>query len=613
MCGIVGYIGTQKAAPILIDCLYRLEYRGYDSSGVATIDPASELLYYVKEKGKIKNLVQRLKKKDCQGTLGIGHTRWATHGEPSSINAHPHLDEDKRFAVVHNGIFENFQEIRSKLIKEGYTFSSQTDTECVIHLIAKYYRGNLKEAVKKAVGQLKGSFVILVVSSEEPDKMVAFKRSNPLVIGLDKGANYVASDVAALLPYTKRVIYVEDNHIAVVTRTKVQVYPLKGRRPIKVPVSKIQWNIEQAQKAGYPHFMLKENHEEPQVVANTIRERIDRRKGKVIFDTITRALDRRMKSINKVFIVSCGTAYHAGLVAKYMIEEYAKIPVEVNVSSEFRYSDPILSQDDLVVLITQSGETADTLAALYEAKKKGAMTLAVCNVVGSTIAREADVVIYTHAGPEIGVASTKAYLSQLTTLCLLAIYLGRIRGKIKKENVKKLIWALNKLPKYVTTIIKNNQTFYTCAKKLYKSKNFIYLGRGFNYATALEGALKLKEISYIHAHGYAAGEMKHGPIALVDRHLPVVCIIPDSKTYDKMLSNIQEVKARDGIVVAVATQGNKTVKRYADYVFYIPKSYELMSPILAIVPLQLLAYGVAVLNGCDVDQPRNLAKSVTVE
>ncbi len=613
MCGIIGYVGSQKAAPILIDGLYRLEYRGYDSSGIAVIDNKNHGICLVKEKGKINNLVKKIKRNDCQGTVGIGHTRWATHGEPSSINAHPHLDEDKRFAVVHNGIFENFQEIRSELVKEGYKFLSQTDTECVIHLISKYYRGDLKEAVKKSVERLKGSFVILVVSTEEPDKMVAFKRSNPLVIGLGKGSNYVASDVSALLPYTKRVIYVEDNHIAVVSREKVQVYSVRGQRPVKVPVSRVQWDIEQAQKGGYPHFMLKEIYEQPQVIADTVHERVDNSKGKVVFDTINRALDRRMKAINKVFVVSCGTAYHAGLVAKYMIEEYAKIPVEVNVSSEFRYSDPILSRDDLVVLITQSGETADTLAALHEAKKKGAMTLTVCNVVGSTIAREADVVIYTHAGPEIGVASTKAYLSQLTTLCLLAIYLGHIRKKISRKNERKLIRSLNKLSRHVGTIIKDNKIFYDCAKKLYKSKNFIYLGRGFNYATALEGALKLKEISYIHAHGYAAGEMKHGPIALVDKNLPVVCIIPDSKTYEKMLSNIQEVKARKGIVVAVATYGNKEVKRYADHVFYIPKSYELMSPILAIIPLQFLAYWVGVLNGCDVDQPRNLAKSVTVE
>ncbi|MBU1863198.1 MAG: glutamine--fructose-6-phosphate transaminase (isomerizing), partial [Candidatus Omnitrophica bacterium] len=460
---------------------------------------------------------------------------------------------------------------------------------------------------------LKGSFVILAMSLEEPDKIVAFKRSNPLVIGISKNAHYVASDVSALLPYTKKVIYVEDNQLAVVSQKKVQIYPLKGKRPIKTVVSKIQWNIEQAQKGGFPHFMLKEIHEQPRVVADTVNERIDKRKQEVVFDTINRALDRRMKTINKVFIVSCGTAYHAGLVAKYMVEEYAKIPVEVNVSSEFRYSDPILSQDDLVILITQSGETADTLAALHEAKKKGAMTLAICNVVGSTIAREADVVIYTHAGPEIGVASTKAYLAQLTTLCLLAIYLGRIRGKIKKDHEARLLRVMSTLSKRVTTIVDDCKNVYHCAGRLAKAKNFIYLGRGFNYATALEGALKLKEISYIHAHGYSAGEMKHGPIALVDKHLPVVCIVPDSKTYDKMLSNIQEVKARGGMVIAVATQGDKLIKKYADYKFYIPKVPELMSPILTIVPLQFFAYKIAVLNGCDVDQPRNLAKSVTVE
>jgi len=613
MCGIVGYVGSKQACPILIDGLSRLEYRGYDSSGIAIINPDKGKIELVKEKGKIARLVEKLKKNTCEGMTGIGHTRWATHGEPSSINAHPHLDEGNRFAIVHNGIFENFQEIRSELCKEGYTFISETDTECAVHLVAKYYKGDLRVAVEKAAARLTGSFVILAVTLDDPDTIVAYKRSNPLVIGVGKGANYIASDVSALLAYTKNVIYVEDHHTVVVTKKGVKIYKAKSKTPIKNKIEKIQWNIAQAQKGGYPHFMLKEMNEQSSVVAETVKFHVDAKKEKIFFPSFTREIDRRIKSVNKVFIVSCGTAYHAGLVAKYMIEEYAKIPVEVNVSSEFRYSDPILHDDDLVILITQSGETADTLAAMHEAKAKGAMTLAICNVVGSTIAREADSVVYTHAGPEIGVASTKAYLAQLTTLCMIAIYFGRRRGMMKKKSEAKHIWSLKQLPKHIEWILSEAKTVYGCARKLSKSKNFIYLGRGFNYATALEGALKLKEISYIHAHGYAAGEMKHGPIALVDNKLPIICIASDSKTYDKMLSNIQEVKARDGVVVAVATEGNKEVKKFADYVFYIPKTYELMSPILAIVPLQFLAYKVAELNGCEIDQPKNLAKSVTVE
>jgi glucosamine--fructose-6-phosphate aminotransferase (isomerizing) len=613
MCGIVGYIGNKEARPILIDGLSRLEYRGYDSSGIVVINDKKGCFELAKEKGKIKMLVEKLKKNPCDGSIGIGHTRWATHGEPSEVNAHPHLDEEKRFAIVHNGIFENYQEIRTELTKEGYTFVSETDTECAVHLIAKYYNGDLRDALEKAVARLNGSFVVLAMALDDPDTIVAYKRSNPLVIGIGKDANYIASDVSALLAYTKNVVYVEDDHIVVLTKDKVKIFKNKGKSPIKHKVSKIQWSITQAQKGGYPHFMLKEMFEQPAVVETTVKYHVNKKKNAIYFPSFSRLIDQRIKSVNKVFIVSCGTAYHSGLVAKYMIEEYAKIPVEVNVSSEFRYSDPILSKDDLVILITQSGETADTLAAMHEAKAKGAMTLAVCNVVASTIAREADSVVYTHAGPEISVASTKAYLAQLTTLCMLAIYFGRRRGMMTKKSEEKHIWSLEQLSGHIQTILKSEKTFYACAELLYKSKNFIYLGRGFNYATALEGALKLKEISYIHAHGYAAGEMKHGPIALVDNKLPIICIASDSKTYEKMLSNMQEVKARQGIVIAVATEGNTEVKRFADYVFYIPKTYELMSPILAIVPLQCLAYKVAELNGCEIDQPKNLAKSVTVE
>jgi glutamine---fructose-6-phosphate transaminase (isomerizing) len=613
MCGIVGYIGSKKATPILIDGLLRLEYRGYDSSGITTINSDKSRIDCTKEKGKIKVLIDKLKKSPCEGLLGIGHTRWATHGVPSSINAHPHLDASGRFALVHNGIFENYQDIRAQLTKEGFAFRSETDTECAVHLVSKYYAGDLRQAVEKAAAALTGSFVILAIALDEPDKIVAFKRSNPLVIGIGKKENYIASDVSALIAYTKRVVYVEDNQVALITKDAVKIFKPGGKRPLAHKVIQVQWDIAQAQKGGYPHFMLKEMHEQPRVVEDTVAYHVDKKNNCIRFPSFNRALDRRIKSISKVFIVSCGTAYHAGLVAKYMIEEYAKIPVEVNVSSEFRYSDPILSEDDLVILITQSGETADTLAAMHEAKQKGAMTLAVCNVLGSTIAREADVIVYTHAGPEIGVASTKAYLAQLTTLCMLAIYFGRRRGTMQKKSEAKHIWSLLQLPAHIRTILQDEKVFTAAAKKLYASKNFIYLGRGFNYATALEGALKLKEISYIHAHGYAAGEMKHGPIALVDKLLPIICIATDSKTYDKMLSNIQEVKARKGIIVAVATERNTEVKKFSDYVFYVPKTYELMSPILAIVPLQFLAYAVAKLNGCDIDQPKNLAKSVTVE
>lgn len=614
MCGIVGYVGFEKAQPILIEGLKLLEYRGYDSSGIATVDADSDKICVAKEKGKIKELVRLLDSGGCSGRVGIGHTRWATHGEPSQRNAHPHLDSEERFAIVHNGIFENFRQLRDELEQEGVEFKSETDTECAVHLISKYYEGDLYSAMEKAVSRLHGSFVILAVTPDEPDKIIAFRRQNPLVLGLGEKQNFIASDVSALLAHTKDVVYVEDDQFAIVKADSVELRNLgEPGKSLEYETIKVEWDIEQAQKGGYPHFMLKEINEQPRVVEETVRKLVDADEQKVIFDTVNPQMAERMRYINKVFIVSCGTAYHAGLTAKYMIEYYAKIPAEVNVASEFRYSDPILSKKDLVIFISQSGETADTLAAMHEAKAKGAMTLAICNVIGSTIARESDAVIYTYAGPEIGVASTKAYLAQLTTLCLLSIFLGRLRGKLAHNAEVKLLEEMRELPTHLEKVISQSSIYFDCAKKLSESKNFIYLGRGFNYANALEGALKLKEISYIHAHGYAGGEMKHGPIALVDNELPIVCIAPDSRTYEKMLSNIQEVRAREGVIVAVATEGDNSIAEYSDYVFYVPKVPELMSPILTIVPLQFLAYEVAVSKGCDVDQPRNLAKSVTVE
>ncbi|MFA7255840.1 MAG: glutamine--fructose-6-phosphate transaminase (isomerizing) [Candidatus Omnitrophota bacterium] len=614
MCGIVGYVGYRNAVPVLVQGLERLEYRGYDSAGIACVDPQKGGLCVVKEKGKLGVLKEKLGDFKIEAHIGIGHTRWATHGEPSRANAHPHVDAAGKIALVHNGILENYAAVKSALQKKKVRFLSQTDTEVGVNLIGAYYRKSQKlfDAVKRAVGELHGFFAFVLFSKDDPDTLIAYKRSNPLVIGLGQGENFVASDVTALLPYTRQVIYLEDEDLAVITAKGISIYSLKTKSWVKRYPTTVHWDVSQAQKQGFPHFMLKEMYEQPEVLKSILTKRIQK-KGEIFFDTLNKKFQKRLRKIERVSMISCGTAYHAGLVGSIAVEQYPRLPCHTQVSSEFRYGNPILDSRDLVVLITQSGETADTLAALREARAKGAVTLAVVNVVGSTIAREADAVIYTHAGPEIGVASTKAYIAQLATLLLLAFYMAKIRKTISAAELKILLREFKKMPEHCAKVLKEIKRFERCAQKHYTRRNFLYLGRGCNYPTALEGALKLKEISYAHAHGYAAGEMKHGPIALIDHEQPVICIAPDSLTYDKMISNIQEIRARDGIVISIGTEGRKDLKKMSDDFFEIPRVPEILSPLLTAIPLQFFAYKIAVLNGRDVDQPRNLAKSVTVE
>ena len=611
MCGIIGYIGSQKALPILIQGLEKLEYRGYDSAGVACIASDGKGLFFVKERGKLIQLKSQLNGKQPASTVGIGHTRWATHGAPSRANAHPHEDCSRRIAIVHNGIIENYQEIKNELLRRGHHFRSETDTEVAAHLIEEMNHGDLEEAFRKAIERLEGYFAFVMVSAEEPDKLFVFKRSNPMILGVGNGENFAASDVTALIPYTRKVIYLEDNEFAVLKKDSVTIFPWKQQKAVHRKVSQILWSVDEAKKGGFSHFMLKEIYEQPRVAEETLTKRL--RNGKVWFDTLDSKSKLIFEKIRKIFVVSCGTAYHAGLVARYMFEDYAKVATEVQVSSEFRYFDPLVTKQDLVVLITQSGETADTLAALREAKSKGASTLAIVNAVGITIAREADYVIYTHAGPEIGVASTKAYIAQLLTLALFAVYLGNLRKSISPSVVNEYLREVREIPTAIKSILKREGVLDKPVQKLFRKKNFLFLGRGYNFPTALEGALKLKEISYAHAHGYAAGEMKHGPIALIDSTQPVICLVPFSKTREKMISNVQEIKARDAIVLSIATEGDKTIEKLSDWVFTIPKTREIFSSILSVVPLQLFAYKIAVKNKRDVDQPRNLAKSVTVE
>ena len=554
MCGIVGYIGEKKAAPILIEGLSHLEYRGYDSAGIACLDRNGVGLLVVKEKGKLQALRDRLQGVELKGSIGVGHTRWATHGEPSKENAHPHTDCSGNLALVHNGIIENYESLRRELTHKGHRFRSQTDTEVLVHLIEEYYGSGLINAFRRAVQEARGYFAFVLISKKDPEKLLVFKRSNPLVIGLGKGENFIASDVPALLPYTRNVLFLEDEEYAVIEKDKVEVFSLKGRAAVKRKPERIDWSVSEAQKGGFAHFMLKEIHEQPAVLEGVVRKALTK-SGEIAFDTLGPKAQSRLRRAKRVFFVSCGTAYHAGLVGKLMMEEWVRLTAEAEVSSEFRYADPVVGKEDLVILITQSGETADTLAALREAKEKGAFTLAIVNVVGSTIARAADAVIYTHAGPEIGVASTKAYTAQLMTLTLLALHLARLKEKISKKELGVFVGKIRELPRQAKVALKLEKVIEACASKYRDRKNFLYLGRGYNYPNALEGALKLKEITYAHAHGYPAGEMKHGPIALIDRELPVICLAPHSKTYEKMASNIEEIRARGGIVISIGTEG----------------------------------------------------------
>lgn len=608
MCGVVGYIGHKEVLPLLLNGLKRLEYRGYDSAGIALLGDGK--IHELKSVGRIESLEAKLKGVKYKATLGIAHTRWATHGLPTSENAHPHHDCHGKIALVHNGIIENYEYLKDILLKEGHPFSSDTDTEVLVHLIEKYYSGNLANAVHSALQEVEGTYAIAVFCTEEPDKLVVARDGTPILIGLGQGEHLVASDVAAVLEHTRKIVHLEDGEVAVVTKNGLTT-TTRESIPIKKKVEEIHWNLEMIEKNGHHHFMHKEIHEQPNSILNALRGRVDEANG---WPRLGVFLERQelLNQIKRVVIIGCGTSWHAGLVGEYMIEEFARIPVEVEYASEFRYRDPILEEGTVAIAISQSGETADTLAALREAKRRGAVTLSICNVVGSTIAREAGGGVYLHAGLEIGVASTKAFTSQLVVLYLLALSIARARG-VKKEVVQEEFRVLKKLPEQVKSILQKEEELVEIARLYKDSTNFLYLGRGYNFPVALEGALKLKEVSYIHAEGYPAAEMKHGPIALISPEMPVVFIATRDRAYGKIITNIEEVKARGGRIIAVATEGDSTIKDKVDHVFYIPYTIDPLVPILSVVPLQLLAYHIAVMKGCDVDKPRNLAKSVTVE
>ncbi len=617
MCGIVGYIGNNKAVPIILEGLKRLEYRGYDSAGLAVYCGDSQLQIR-RAKGKLRNLEDAIRMNPVDGAFGIGHTRWATHGRPTEENAHPHRDCKGEVVVVHNGIVENYLSLKQQLQDEGHQFKTETDTEVIAHLVEKHFRGNLEEAVRSAVKELTGVFALAVISSTDPGKIVAARSGPPVVIGIGDNEYFVASDVPAILGHTQDMFFLVDGDMAVLTAEGVRLSDFEGR-PVVRQISRILWNPIQAEKGGYQHFMLKEIYEQPRAVRDTTLGRVGQETGRIFLDEmdISAAEFARFRQVR---IIACGTSWHAALAGKFMIERLARLPVEVDYGSEFRYRDPIVSEDTLTIVISQSGETADTLAAQREAKQKGSKTLAICNVVGSMITREAAGCIYTHAGPEIGVASTKAFTCQLTALFILAMHLGQANRRLTEDQSRCLVQELLHLPGKLETVLSRDPVYEALARTLQHSRDSLFLGRGIHYPIALEGALKLKEISYIHAEGYPAGEMKHGPNALIDENLPVVVLAtrdPASAEsqvlYEKTLSNIQEVKAREGIVVAVVTEGDHEARKTADHVIEIPPASDLLLPILEIVPLQLLAYHIAVRRGCDVDQPRNLAKSVTVE
>ena len=609
MCGIVGYIGDQNVVPILIDGLKRLEYRGYDSAGIAFIQ--GQKIGVRRCAGKLKNLEMALAGEKLSSTIGIGHTRWATHGRPSEENAHPHRVGN--IVVVHNGIIENYMQLKKELIAEGRQFASETDTEVIAHLIDRHVKRGLSlvPAVQEALKEVRGAYAIAVLREEEPDLLVGARNGCPLVAGLAQGGSFLASDIPAILNYTRDVVFLNDEEIIVLSPEGIQIMDLEGNRVEKEP-SKVVWNPVMAERGGYRHFMLKEIYEQPRAIMDTLRGRLSYDTGNVYLDEIGLSAED-IQGLRNIFIVACGTSWHAALVGKFMIEELARVPVEVDVASEFRYRNPLVDEKSLLIAMTQSGETADTLAAMREARKKKGKVLSICNVVGSTAARESDGIIYTHAGPEIGVAATKTFTSQLVALYLLAIYLGRVRGALSQGEGKGLLEVLSQLPHLVEKVLEKGEKIEEVAQEYFQYRDFLFLGRGPNYPIALEGALKLKEISYIHAEGYPAGEMKHGPIALIDDQMPTVALITKNSVYDKVLSNIMEVKARSGKIIAIANEGDQDIAGRADHVFYLPEFAPLLTPVLLAIPLQLLAYHVAVLRGCDVDQPRNLAKSVTVE
>ena len=608
MCGIVGYTGSQEAAPILLEGLKKLEYRGYDSAGIAVLN--DNLIAVSKVTGRIANLCERTADgKNCPGTVGIGHTRWATHGAPTDTNAHPHMSNDGKFAVVHNGIIENYIALREELIQKGYRFESQTDTEVIVHLIEMYYTGDLKKAVIKTSARLQGSYALGVVCTDEPEKVYVAREASPLILGVGVGENYFASDVTALVSYTRNAIYLDDGEFAEITPDSITVFNPAGQ-PIEKKISRITWDIQSAEKGGYEHFMLKEIIEQPRAVKATIAPRI--KDGDIILDETELTADY-LESINKIVITACGSAYYAGCAGKYAIEKLCRIPVQVELASELRYSDPLIDEHTLLIVLSQSGETADTIAAMKECKNRGAKTLAVVNVVGSTIANIADHTLYTWAGPEIAVATTKGYTTQVSVLNLFALYAAKKMNRINDKLYNDLLESLKMLPKKIQEALDMNPTISTLAKKYYVADSMFFIGRNTDYAVALEGALKMKEISYIHAESYAAGELKHGTIALVEEHQPVIALCCNEAIMEKTMSNIVEVKARGAEVLAVTFKDNQKIVSLADDVIFVPKIETIFSAAVEIVPLQLLAYYVAKENGCDIDKPKNLAKSVTVE
>jgi glucosamine--fructose-6-phosphate aminotransferase (isomerizing) len=619
MCGIVGYVGKKSVVPLIVEGLRKLEYRGYDSAGIAVVDSDCNLSLRRAE-GKLRNLEEAIRLEPLDGNYGIGHTRWATHGRPTEENAHPHRDQSGRVVVVHNGIIENYLQLKERLMAEGHEFKTETDTEVVAHLIGSYVDQGLtlELAVRKTVKELRGIFALSIISKDEPDTIVAVREGPPVVIGLGDGEFFVASDIPPILEHTRDVFFLGDREIAVLTKDSVRVTDFDGN-VVEPKQQRITWDPIQAEKGGFKHFMLKEIYEQPRAVRDTSQGRVSLDTGKVYLDAMDIS-EEEFRSFTSVKIAACGTSWHAGLAGKYMLEQLARVPVDVDYASEFRYRDPVLSENDLLIVISQSGETADTIAAMREAKQQGCKVLAICNVQGSMITREADGTILTHAGPEIGVASTKAFTAQMIALYIFALYLGQVRGKIGEEQAKKLSQDLAELPLKIEQLLNDADTIEELSKEFFRVQDFLYLGRGINFPVALEGALKLKEISYIHAEGYPAGEMKHGPNALIDEKLPVVIIntkeagnAGSELRYEKTHSNIVEVKARDGIIVSVLTEGDTMSSKVSDHVIEIPETSDLLGPVLSIVPLQLLSYHIAVRRGCDVDQPRNLAKSVTVE
>lgn len=619
MCGIIGYIGKKEASPILLEGLKQLEYRGYDSAGVAIISQQPQsTINTVKATGKVSVLEKKVNGGKFIGSVGIAHTRWATHGKPNDKNSHPHSDCSGKISLVHNGIVENYRELKDFLEKKGHVFKSETDSEVIAHLIEEFLKKpasardgfSFKDAVLASLNEIRGTYGLAILNVDEPEKIYVARLGSPLLLGVGKNENIIASDASAIVKHTDKVVYFDDGEMAIIEADSYEIFTIKNKK-IQKKIDTLNWSIEQAQKQGFKHFMLKEIFEQPQAISNAMLGRLVVNEGKANLGGL-KDIDNRLKEVDRIIITSCGTSYYSALIGEYMLEEYAGIPVEVEYASEFRYRNPVINKNTAVLAISQSGETADTLAAIREAKEKGAITLGIVNVVGSTIARETDAGVYNIAGPEIGVASTKAFTSQLSILALLTIYLGRQRG-MSENTAKKIARELKKIPKNIEEIFSQKNKIEKIAKKFSKYDDFLYLGRKYNFPIALEGALKIKEISYVHAEGYAAGEMKHGPIALIDENFPCVFIVPKDSVYEKTVSAMEEIRARGGKIIAIATEGDKSILQLADEVIYVPKTMEMISPILTVIPLQLLAYYVGINKGYDVDKPRNLAKSVTVE